>query len=310
MRFEDLEVFRAVHETGGFQRAAARCGLSQSAVTKVVRKLEEEFGLQLIERRTRSHTLTPAGRRLYQRAVEAGELTASTRRDMAAEASSLRGAIRFGVVPALLGTIVAPVIAELMATPGSAQVLISVKHSAELVRMLEDGKLDLVLCSAVQHLPLDVVRSKVGQQRYRLVVRAGHALAGTVPTLAQLASQRWLLPTNDVTLRTDVERMFSEAGLGPLDVRVETDTSATLLIPLLRRSDLVTALPAQNLQPSAQNGLTELGVDLDGLTGELAIYHRRTAPSIGLAMDLKQRLTAQALHNSKQPALHSRRESI
>lgn len=298
MRFEDLDVFRAVHETGGFQRAAARCGLSQSAVTKVVRKLEEEFGLQLIERGSRSLALTPAGRTLYQRAVEVSQLTASTRRDMAAEVSSLRGAIRFGVVPALLGTVVAPVFAELMTASSSAQVLISVKHSAELVRMLEDGKLDLVLCSAVQRLPPDVVRTRVGQQRYRLVVRAGHALAATVPTLAQLAQQRWLLPTNDVTLRTGVERMFADAGLGPLDVRVETDTSATLMIPLLRRTDLVTILPAQNLLPLVQEGLAELDVGLQGLTGELAIYHRRSAPSIGLVMDLKHRLAAQALRNT------------
>lgn len=298
MRFEDLDVFRAVHETGGFQRAALRCGLSQSAVTKVVRKLEEEFGLQLIERGNRSLALTPAGRMLYQRAVEAGELRASTRRDMAEQASSLRGAIRFGVVPALLGTVVAPVLAELMAASRSAQVLVSVKHSAELVRMLEDGRLDLVLCSAVQQLPPDVVRSRVGQQRYRLVVRAGHALAATQPSLALLAQQRWLLPTNDVTLRTEIERMFTDAGLGPLDVRVETDTSATLMTPLLRRSDLVSVLPAQNLQPLVQDGLVALEVDLDGLTGELAIYHRRTAPSIGLVMELKQRLTAQALRNA------------
>ncbi len=298
MRLEDLDVFRAVHETGGFQRAAARCGLSQSAVTKVVRKLEEEFGLQLIERGNRSLALTPAGRTLYQRAVEVGELTSSTKRDMAAEVSSLRGAVRFGVVPALLETVVAPVIAELMAASNSAQVLVSVKHAAELVRMLEDGKLDLVLCSAVQHLPPDVVRTHVGKQHFRLVVRAGHALAGTAPTLAQLAHQRWLLPTKDVKLRVEVERMFTDAGFAPLDARVETDTSATLLIPLLRRSDLVTVLPAQNLHPLGQEGLAELDVDLEGLTGELAIYHRRTAPSIGLVMDLKQRLAAQALRNA------------
>lgn len=100
MRLEDLEVFRAAHETGGFQRAALRCGLSLSAVTKVVRKLEDAFGVQLLERGGRLLALTPAGRALYQRAMELSELTATTRRDMAAEVASLRGAIRLGVVPA------------------------------------------------------------------------------------------------------------------------------------------------------------------------------------------------------------------
>lgn len=69
------------------------------------------------------------------------------------------------------------------------------------------------------------------------MVRAGHPLAGSVPSLEQLSKARWLLPTSDVTLRTEVERMSTDARFGALDVRVETDTSATLMIPLLRRSD-------------------------------------------------------------------------
>jgi hypothetical protein len=70
MRLEDLDVFRAVHETGNFQRAALRCGLSQSAVTKVVCKLDGEFGVHLMERGGRSLALTLPSRTLYQRAID------------------------------------------------------------------------------------------------------------------------------------------------------------------------------------------------------------------------------------------------
>jgi len=153
MRLEDLDVFRAVHETGTFQRAALRCGLSQSAVTKVVRQLEDEFGVQLMERGSRSLALTPAGRTLYQRARELSALTVTTRRDMAGEVASLRGAIRLGVVPALLASVAAPVLTEMLPGPHSIQLLVGVKQSAELVRMLEEGKLDLAVCFGVQHLP-------------------------------------------------------------------------------------------------------------------------------------------------------------
>lgn len=300
MRLEDLDVFRAVHETGNFQRAAIRCGLSQSAVTKVVRKLEDEFGVQLMERGGGgSLALTPAGRTLYQRAIELSQLTVATRRDMAGEVASLRGAIRLGVVPALLASVVAPVIAEMLPGPHSAQLLVSVKHSAELVRMLEEGKLDLAVCFGVQHLPPDILRTRVGRQRYRLVVRSGHRLAGRVPTLEELSKARWLLPTSDVTLRTEVERMFTDAGFGALDVRVETDTSATLLIPVLRRSDLITVLPEQAFQPLANEGLAALDIDLHALTGEVAVYHRRKTPSVGLWMELKQRIEAQACGNAQ-----------
>lgn len=298
MRLEDLDVFRAVHETGNFQRAALRCGLSQSAVTKVVRKLEDEFGVQLMERGGRSLALTTAGRTLYLRAMELNALTTATRRDMAGEVAAMRGAIRLGIVPALLGSVAAPVLANMLQGPQSVQLLVSVKHSAELVRMLEEGKLDLAVCFGVQHLPADVLRTRVGPQRYRLVVRAGHALAGSRPSLEQLSKSLWLLPTSDVTLRAEVEKMFADAGFGALDVRVETDTSATLMIPLLRQSDLVTVLPEQAFQPLAGEGLTALDIDLHALTGEVTVYHRRKTPSVGMLMELKHRLEAQARSNA------------
>ena len=263
-----------------------------------MRKLEDEFGVQLMERGWRSLALTPAGRTLYLRAMELSALTTATRRDMAGEVAAMRGAIRLGIVPALLGSVAAPVLADMLPGPHSVQLLVSVKHSAELVRMLQEGTLDLAVCFGVQHLPPDVLRTRVGPQRYRLVVRSGHPLAGSVPSLEQLSKARWLLPTSDVTLRTEVERMFADAGLGALDVRVETDTSATLMIPLLRRSDLITVLPEQAFQPLAREGLAALDVDLDALTGEVTVYHRRKTPSVGLLMELKHRLEAQARSNS------------
>jgi DNA-binding transcriptional LysR family regulator len=137
----------------------------------------------------------------------------------------------------------------------------------------------------------------VGRQRYKLVVRAGHELVGQAPTLKELSRMRWLLPTIDVTVRAHIERMFADAGFGALDVRVETDNSATLLIPLLRRTDLVAVLAEQALQPLAGEGLVTLDVELPALEGDVAIYHRRQTPSVGMLMDLKHRLEAQARSN-------------
>lgn len=297
MRLGDLEVFRALHETGSFQRAATRSGLSQSAVTKVVRKLEEDFGVQLVERGSRSLTLTPAGRTLYQRAIELGALAESTRRDMVGEAASLRGSIRVGVVPALLNSVMTPVLSELLAGSNAVQVHLSVKYSGELVRMVEEGKLDLALGFGVKHLPAEVTRTMVGRQRYRLVVRANHPLTQHAPSMDELSRLRWLLPTPDVSLRTDIERLFAEAGFGALDVRVETDASATLLLSLLRQSELVAVLAEQALMPLACEGLAVLDVELDALLGDVALYRRRTSPSIGLLVEVVARLQAQASIN-------------
>jgi DNA-binding transcriptional LysR family regulator len=60
----DLLVFRAVATERSFTRAAAKLGVSQSALSHTIRALEERLGLRLLTRTTRSVAPTEAGERL------------------------------------------------------------------------------------------------------------------------------------------------------------------------------------------------------------------------------------------------------
>jgi hypothetical protein len=95
-------------------------------------------------------------------------------------------------------------------------------------------------------------------------------------------------------VRSEIERLFAEAGLSPPDVRVETHASASLLLPLLRQSDLVAVLADQSVRMLAAEGLGTLETQLDALVGDITIVHRRLTPSTGLLMQVKDRLAARA----------------
>lgn len=62
----DLQAFVTVAREGSFTRAAARLGVSQSAVSQVVSALEARLKIRLLTRTTRSVALTSAGERLFQ----------------------------------------------------------------------------------------------------------------------------------------------------------------------------------------------------------------------------------------------------
>jgi DNA-binding transcriptional LysR family regulator len=62
----DLTAFVVVAEEQSFTRAAARLGISQSALSQIVRRLEARLGLRLLSRTTRSVAPTDAGQRLLQ----------------------------------------------------------------------------------------------------------------------------------------------------------------------------------------------------------------------------------------------------
>jgi len=67
-RFDTLTAFVAVADLKGFAAAARKLGPSASAVTRLIAALEERIGLRLLQRTTRSVTLTDAGARYLERA--------------------------------------------------------------------------------------------------------------------------------------------------------------------------------------------------------------------------------------------------
>ncbi|MEL6131334.1 MAG: LysR family transcriptional regulator, partial [Cyanobacteria bacterium J06628_4] len=67
MRIEQLQAFLAIAETGSFQAAARRCGITQSTVSRQIRGLEDDVGMPLFHR-TAQAKLTIGGERLLPRA--------------------------------------------------------------------------------------------------------------------------------------------------------------------------------------------------------------------------------------------------
>ncbi len=75
---DDLDAFAAIVRAGGFRVAAARRGVSASALSEALRRLEAKLGVRLINRTTRAMTLTDAGAQLYERLAPAlGEVSAA-----------------------------------------------------------------------------------------------------------------------------------------------------------------------------------------------------------------------------------------
>ncbi len=85
-RIDAMQAFVAVADLEGFAPAARKLGLSASAITRLVASLEERLGARLLQRTTRSVTLTDVGERYLERArrilgdVEEAEASAQAER--------------------------------------------------------------------------------------------------------------------------------------------------------------------------------------------------------------------------------------
>ena len=69
MLLRQMEYFQAVVETGSFSEAAEQCHISQSAVSQQIKALEQDLGVQLLERHNRTFSLTPEGELFYRKSA-------------------------------------------------------------------------------------------------------------------------------------------------------------------------------------------------------------------------------------------------
>lgn len=281
MHLNTLRVFVAVHDYGSFQKAADVRGVTQSAVTKTIRKLESHYGVLLIERGTKAN-LTPAGRALYDGAIELLNAAAAIEQNILAEKSAVTGTVRVGAASPLLHRILLPVVANIMRAHPAVRIKLRVKLSSELLSWVSDGRLDLAIAFDVESIPSDVVSTTLGTQRYHLVARKDGPFAGRHVSIDELSQAQWLLPFKDIELRRSLEHAFADAGYGPLDVRVESEIGTIQATQLLCDSNLIAIMAEQSYRALAETQLTAIETPLPMPISQVALYQRRRTPSTGL----------------------------
>jgi len=108
MRLGDLTAFVAVADNLSFRAAAARVGVTPSALSHTMRQLEERLGVRLLNRTIRSVSLTDAGRRLIERLRPAIDEIASALDDLNGEQQRPYGNLRIHVTH-MAAAVIAPI---------------------------------------------------------------------------------------------------------------------------------------------------------------------------------------------------------
>ena len=148
MRIPDLDLdllrcFVTVAERGGFTSSGAALGLTQSAVSLKVKRLEDLIGRRVFERTSRSVALTRDGEALLGYARRILALNDEAVRRMVAPAVS--GRLRLGVADHFVPRTLAPLLARFSRTYPEVRLEVEVGRSHELRAEQEAGRLDLVL---------------------------------------------------------------------------------------------------------------------------------------------------------------------
>ena len=164
-----LAAFAVVADERSFTKAAAKLGVSRSAVSHSIRTLEERLGLRLLARTTRAVAPTDTGERLLAQLrpalhdIEAALTDAGRSRDRAA------GVVRLIAPPIVLATLLSPKLAKF--TREHPDVLLDLTSEDDIRRDLVAGRFDAGIHLG-EFLQRDMVAVKVTHEQRAAVVAA------------------------------------------------------------------------------------------------------------------------------------------
>jgi LysR family transcriptional regulator for bpeEF and oprC len=136
-RLDALKVFCTVVESGGFSKAADRLGMSTSSVTNQVAALEQHFRAKLLNRTTRSMSVTDEGRQCYDSArlllADMGELESN----LQSASQAPRGSLRVDMPGIISRQLVAPALPGFLAA--YPDITLRMSAGDRMIDMVEEG---------------------------------------------------------------------------------------------------------------------------------------------------------------------------
>jgi LysR family transcriptional regulator, low CO2-responsive transcriptional regulator len=243
MDLRQLEIIRAIADTGSFTAAGAKLHVSQSAISRQILLLEDELGEPVFHRIGRRIRITPAGESLLQLSHRVFQDLQDTVSAISDKQESLKGTMRLVggmtvclyVFPALL--------AEVRRIHPHLDLKITVGSAERSIAMLRSGAGDLGLIT----LPVDatdLISVPVLEEELLLVTYPTHPLAKKKTiTPADLTRQHFVLfETGSITRRL-VEEFFTRERIKP-EIVMETE-NVEIIKAMVRNGLGISIIPWQ-----------------------------------------------------------------
>jgi LysR family hydrogen peroxide-inducible transcriptional activator len=175
MTLNELRYIVAVARERHFGKAAEACFISQPTLSVAVKKLEEELGLSLFERRKGEVSVTPIGEQVVAQAQRVLEEAAGIQRIARLGQDQLDGALRLGAIYTIGPYLLPQLIPQLAELAPKMPLVIEESYTSSLADKLKHGELDVIILS----LPFDapgVQTWPLYREPFVVLLPSGHPL--------------------------------------------------------------------------------------------------------------------------------------
>lgn len=228
VKLRHVQGFLEVARQKSVARAADALSVSQPAISKTLRELEEIVGVTLVERSRSGVFLTDAGE-VFRHYAAASLAALAQGLDGVSQGRDAREIVlRVGALPTVAARLAPQAVRRYKQLPKPATILLESGPNAYLLERLRAGELDLVIGRlAAPDKMRDLSFVHLYSEPVALVARPGHPLfERPIEGLEAIAAYTVLTPPRDAVIRRTVEQMLLAQGVAALPDRIETVSNA------------------------------------------------------------------------------------
>lgn len=225
-----IEAFLAIVEHGSLGRAADVLGLTQPALSRIIKRMETQLEVPVFERGSKGMMLTAYGEALRPYASLLRSEAEHAMQEIDAIRGLKRGVVRIGTVASAAVMVLPSVIKSFLARRPHLTIQIIEGVEDKLVEALIANEIDLAIASSIE--PDETIVRLTHQKFtdvYSVIAAPEHpAVRSGATSLEELEGYQWVMPPKKAAPRRQFEELVRATGRTPPRVGVETRSIETI----------------------------------------------------------------------------------
>ncbi len=283
MHSRRLYHFLAIAEAGSISGAAEELGVTQPALTRSLKQLEDVLGVSLMERRPTGIILTPEGVILARRVKLMNMEYQHALAEISDWSQGVKGRLNLAAGPVWMLSILPPIISEYHKLYPDIRISLVQGGFETQIEKLLSGDVDAVCGTLDFPSHAELTKEPLTRLRHTVIARAGHPLTQHPSTVSpeQLAEYPWVILSDDPISSSRIGAYFVANGLEPPNVVIETNALGALSI--VRNGDFLTTYAAYGAPELEGFGITPIaheGTLWDFEAGLVRLKTSRPGPAL------------------------------
>lgn len=276
IKLRHLYCFLEAYRAKGIAKAADRLALTQPAVSKAIKELEDILGARLMTRSKKGVALTNFGELFLNYANHSVTALRQGIDSITQAQTYAADTLAVGALPTVAANIMPRAVDHFRASGVRASLRLVSGPNTHLLEQLRIGDLDLVVGRLAEPRKMTGLSfTHLYSEKMTWVVRPGHPLL----ELAQVDTAKFvlypvLIPTSDSITRSSIDKWLITQGIAELPYRIET-VSSSFGRTYVRQSDAIWGISRGVVAVDIEEGnLVELATDMSDTSGPVGLTTR------------------------------------